>query len=232
MIALSASIYPRRSNDTHARLLFSHGNPALGRGEFFWGCRCRVLVVAQPAAAKIICRRTASLGRSLLPGLQGDPGGILRRDAGPGDGGVVACLLAPQQLMMMMGDSRSVMPCAHPPSPRLPPVLRSRCGARAGLEVFGWFCFFVSLFASQLAPGRICTVQQRDGPESPESRSVPGNLSSPYSSLTSSTTDSPEDSSPLVHRHVSCMRRRPSGSTSGRETHRPVMSWPSRLTWW
>lgn len=133
-----------------------------------------MLVVAQPAAAKIICRRTASLGRSLLPGLQGDPGGILRRDAGPGDGGVVACLLAPQQLMMMRGDSRSVMPCAHTPVAAVAAgaTVSVRCPRRTGgIRMVLFLCFFVcfsigareNLYGTATRRSRIPRIQIRAG---------------------------------------------------------------------
>lgn len=49
---------------------------------------------------------------------------------------------------------------------------------------------------------------------------------------TSSNNELPLDPSPLVQRHTSCRRMRPSGSTSGVERHTPVISSPRSFTWW
>jgi len=49
---------------------------------------------------------------------------------------------------------------------------------------------------------------------------------------TSSTTDSPADMSPLVHRHSSCSFTLPSGSTSGIDLHTPVINSPRALICW
>ncbi len=48
----------------------------------------------------------------------------------------------------------------------------------------------------------------------------------------SSNTDLPLDPSPLVQRHSSCRRMRPSGRSSGVDRHTPVISSPRSFTWW
>lgn len=53
----------------------------------------------------------------------------------------------------------------------------------------------------------------------------------PGLSRTSSTIDSPREPSPLVHCHLSCSLRRPSGRTPGVDSNLPVISSPPRLTW-